>query len=317
MNHHSIAQQGVIWADLSARGCLHLTERDRLDLIHRMSTGNLAALQAGQAAETVLTTPIGRIIDLVTVLHAGEEAFAITGAGRGEAIYGYLRRNIFFNDRIRVTLLGAETRLLGLYGQAAAATLARALPAAAELPLLHFIEVDGVRVLQVKPLPADGAGYWLLGAPEAVAAWQARLAPEAPVADPATLELLRIEAGHPGTQAELTEDYIPLEAGLWDAVSFNKGCYTGQEIIARMESRGKLAKLLVRLQATEALARGEDLYHEQQKVGQVTSVAQHPDGHHLALGFVKPVAAAASTLYTAQQTSVALLGIAGTQPERS
>ena len=61
-----------------------------------------------------------------------------------------------------------------------------------------------------------------------------------------TYNVLRIRAGRPGVGHELSTDYIPLELGLWDEVSFTKGCYTGQEIIARMESRGGWRKRLSR-----------------------------------------------------------------------
>jgi aminomethyltransferase len=82
---------------------------------------------------------------------------------------------------------------------------------------------------------------------------------------------------------ELGEDYIPLEAGVWDAVSFSKGCYIGQEIIARMESRNQLAKRLMRLAVVGgAPAPGEALRFGNQPAGKLTSVA----GAH-ALGYVR------------------------------
>ena len=85
---------------------------------------------------------------------------------------------------------------------------------------------------------------------------------------------------------ELTLDYIPLEAGLWDDVSFNKGCYTGQEIIARLESRGRLAKRLVRLTAGEPLAAGSALVAGGKSAGTITSAADGPQGVQ-ALAYVK------------------------------
>ncbi|NIP27138.1 MAG: glycine cleavage system protein T, partial [Phycisphaerae bacterium] len=85
---------------------------------------------------------------------------------------------------------------------------------------------------------------------------------------------------------ELTEDYIPLEANLWDDVSFNKGCYTGQEVIARMESRGRIAKQLVKLSPDAPLEIGAEIRADGKKAGQVTSTADGPQGA-LALGYVK------------------------------
>jgi aminomethyltransferase len=84
----------------------------------------------------------------------------------------------------------------------------------------------------------------------------------------------------------LTGDYIPLEAGLWDDVSFNKGCYIGQEIIARMESRGKLAKKLMKLRPSAPVAAGATLRANGKTAGTITSAAVGPDGP-VALGYVK------------------------------
>jgi aminomethyltransferase len=99
-------------------------------------------------------------------------------------------------------------------------------------------------------------------------------------------DYLRIEAGRPRLGRELTLDYIPLEADLWADVSFSKGCYTGQEIIARMESRGKLAKRLMRLRPAALVAAGTEITAAGRPVGTITSAADGPAGP-LALGYVK------------------------------
>ena len=116
--------------------------------------------------------------------------------------------------------------------------------------------------------------------------WAHLLATGLVAANEAEFELLRIESGRPRFGRELSLDYIPLETGLWDDISFNKGCYIGQEIIARMESRGKLAKQLVTLTADSELAVGAEIMADGRKVGSVTSAAVGPDGS-VALGYVK------------------------------
>jgi folate-binding protein YgfZ len=86
---------------------------------------------------------------------------------------------------------------------------------------------------------------------------------------------------------ELSAEYIPLEVGLWDEVNFHKGCYTGQEIIARMESRNKLARTLVSLKLTEPVDAPVDLYHESRNVGRLTSSVSAPDGEVFAMAVIK------------------------------
>jgi aminomethyltransferase len=106
------------------------------------------------------------------------------------------------------------------------------------------------------------------------------------VADAAAYEFLRIESGRPRFGHELTPDYIPLEANLWDDVSFNKGCYIGQEIIARMESRNRLAKKLVKLTPDAPIEAGSPLTANGKNAGTLTSAAVGPNGS-VALGYVK------------------------------
>ena len=87
----------------------------------------------------------------------------------------------------------------------------------------------------------------------------------------------------------LRPSFRPTEAGLWDDVSFNKGCYTGQDIIARMESRGQLAKQLVRLTSNNAINEGEEISVVGKRVGSITSAASTAEGT-IALGYVKSAA---------------------------
>lgn len=295
--------------NLQDRGRLLLTDRDRLALIQRMSTNDLNKLQAGFAMPTILTTPVGRIIDLLTLVHDGEQVWAITGSGRGEQIRTYLQRNIFFNDRLKIADVSGTTGLYALYGTDAAQQLAALLPQVAELAENQFVKVDDLYILSVKPLA--GAGFWLFGEQAALNRLLDQLkAAGIAEATPADIEPLRIEAGYPAAQAELTEDYIPLEAGLWDAVSFSKGCYTGQEIIARMESRGKLAKMLVRLAFAAPLPAGTPLFAENEKVGTVTSAAAQ-----VGLGYVKTAAVQENKpLTTEDGVAVQIVEIAGVQP---
>jgi folate-binding protein YgfZ len=98
---------------------------------------------------------------------------------------------------------------------------------------------------------------------------------------------LRIASGRVGVGRELTTEYIPLELGLWDEVSFSKGCYTGQEILARMESRNKLARVLMRLNLSQFAEGGTPLFHQGKQIGEITSSVVAPDGAVHAMGVVK------------------------------
>jgi aminomethyltransferase len=101
---------------------------------------------------------------------------------------------------------------------------------------------------------------------------------------------LRIEAGAPEHGAEIDADAIPLEIGLQDAISFTKGCYIGQEIIARMETRHRRARVLCGLQVDAAEHVGAALLQEGATIGRLTSVALSPRLGWIGLAVVRPPA---------------------------
>jgi folate-binding protein YgfZ len=103
------------------------------------------------------------------------------------------------------------------------------------------------------------------------------------------LEILRIEAGVPKLGVELDESVLPAEAGLEHAISFTKGCYTGQEIVARLESRGKPGHRLVGLsfEAGACAAVGAEIVAAERAVGELTSACTSPAAGAIGLGFVR------------------------------
>ncbi len=290
------AHEAAVLVDHGARGLLKLTGKTRLDLLHRMSTQAVKDLRPGEGAATVLTTDIGRIIDRV-VLYAGiDHTWLLAGDGHADALARYLRRNIFFNDDVQVHDLSAQMAIFGVYGpQAREYMAALGLDEGKELPLHHWAS-PGPRAPTAahsfhRADPLGGDGYIILTPSDTVGSLLDALAvgPSLSAIDEATYDYLRIEAGQPRFGRELTLDYIPLEAGLWDDVSFHKGCYTGQEIIARMESRGKLAKRLARLRPASPVAAGAEITAAGRPVGAITSAADGPAGP-LALGYVRTAA---------------------------
>jgi aminomethyltransferase len=289
---YAAAHGDAILVDRSELGMLKLSGATRLDLINRMSTQKVDGLESGQGAATVLTSDIGRIIDRLILYVAGDSAYALTGEANAANIARYLMRFVFYNDDLQIEDLSARTAIFGVYGHAAAVRMAALFGEGADLPLHHWRQSElGGRPAYIHRTDAvAGDGYFVTAeADDGPAIWallaEAGLVP----AGPDAFEYLRIESGRPRFGRELTLDYIPLEADLWADVSFNKGCYTGQEIIARMESRGRLAKQLVKLSAEAPLAAGAELTAAGRVVGSVTSAAVGPAGQ-LALGYVKTAA---------------------------
>jgi len=111
------------------------------------------------------------------------------------------------------------------------------------------------------------------------------------------LEILRVEAGIPLLGQELDDDVLPPEARLERAIATNKGCYVGQEIIARLRARGQVNHLLVglRLEGADLPAVGTKLSAAGRETGEITSVARSPSQGPIALGYVRREHAAEGT----------------------
>ncbi len=291
------AQTGCVLIDASAWGRLRVTGKNRVDFLHRLSTNDLLKLQAGQGAGTVFTTPLARIIDRTVVYVRESDVLMLTSRGNQGRVLQWLRKYIFFNDDVQIADVTGETGMLSIYG----ATANRAIQQVTDeswsaLPPVHHwrtAKIAGVEVMIARSDPIGGGGFHLIG-PKAdePQVWQMSLdAGAAPIGEE-TYQVLRIEAGRPEFGRELGEAYIPLEANLWSDVSFSKGCYTGQEIIARMESRQRLAKQLVGLRFEEEVALPAALRVDNGEAGVVTSVAHSPAVGWIGLGYLKAAWAA-------------------------
>lgn len=279
----------AIVVDRSDLGVLKFTGETRLDLINRMSTQAVEQLQSGEGAATVITTDIGRMVDRLLLYASSDTVYAVTGEGNSDDLARYLMRFVFFQDDFHIEDLSAETAILAVYGPQAAERLRPLFGDAVDVPLHHWRQLKlGERVVYLhRTDPIAGGGYFVMGDNgDKPALWQQLVEAGATPGGPSAYEYARIEAGLPSFGHEITQDYIPLEAGLWDDVSFNKGCYTGQEIIARMESRGRLARKLVRLRGSNPLAAGSAIEADGRSAGTITSAADGPAGA-LALGYVK------------------------------
>ena len=289
LNVYQAARETAVLTDRSDLGVLIFSGKTRFDLINRMSTQKVQTMLKGEGTATILTTDIGRIIDRLMLYATNNTIYALTSENNSDAIARYLMRFVFFQDDFQLQDISKNTVIFGIYGpQAQQKAVAAGFPDEA-LPLHHWRQVDlnGATWYLHRSDPIAGDGYFVLGeAKDRDALWQRLLDSGLVVADANAFDFLRIEAGLPRFGHELTQEYIPLEANLWDDVSFNKGCYIGQEIIARMESRGRLAKKLVQLTADGPLEAGSDLQANGKNAGTVTSTAVGPHGI-IGLAYVK------------------------------
>ena len=299
-------------------GRLRLTGEDACDLLNRLST-NLVDPDGdpGEVAATVLTSDRGRIVDLVYVVHCGDHQLLLTSPGQQQNAIDFLDKYTIMED-LEIEDITDATVLLTLTGPAAADILSRA-------------QHDDALVVEPPVNGDDGEGpptyHLLIDDADAASRIVAGLESAGAVSiSAATAETLRIIQGRPAYGAEMSDTYNPLEAGLIGAIDFHKGCYIGQEVIARLDTYQKVQKYLVslRFEADGAVAGdiaralpGARLADDDGKaVGLVTSATVAPrldgagDGAELVgLGYVRTAAVQIGGELKVESDSGAVAGI--------
>jgi folate-binding protein YgfZ len=269
---------------------------DILDLLHRLSTGEVGDLGPGQGRPTVLTSPKGRIVERLFVHHLGETGvLLIAGASSADSVTQHLQRYTFA-EQTGLRDWTEATCQLALVGPGATEALQAAGFTKPERFQGSAVEFEGrtIHALGEDGLTGDGYSF-VVPADLAGSLWQTLgLAVGSSGGCPAgtlAAEAWRVLRGIPAAARELTEDYNPLEAGLREAVSFDKGCYVGQEVVARLNTYDKVARLLVGLVLppnSDPPPYGTPLFFQDREVGRVTSALVPPGWKYpVALAYLK------------------------------
>jgi folate-binding protein YgfZ len=285
-----------VLADGSKLTRLLATGPDYLDLLHRLSTGDVASLGPGQGRPTILTTAKGRIVERLFV-HRRDEGgvLSVGGPGVGARVIEHLA-HYAFGEKLGLVEITHETFQLLLVGPRAAAAMEAIGLEPPEPFQLRPGTVAGVEVTVLGQDGSSGDGFSIV-APDDLSAdlWDALLPAVERAGGRAAgdqpIEARRVLRGLPAPGHELTERHNPLEAGQWEAVSFDKGCYVGQEVVARLRTYDKVASALVGLELPAGVALpqlGAPLFDGGRRVGDLTSAVLPPDREApVALGYVK------------------------------
>lgn len=278
--------------DRSHWGRIRLTGADRVRFLHNQTTNNIEGLPAGEGCYTVFVTSTGRTIDLATAYALPESLLVVVSPGMAAQIYDWMDRYIFFSDQVTLTNESEQTFMFTVLGEGVD-QLMQQLGAGDLIGHETFshqtVHLAGLTEPIAVAVGSDLAiaGYTLWGSKaQAQVVWQALLEAGAAQGDPAQWETLRIRQGRPMPQAELTDDDNPLEAGLWQGISFEKGCYIGQETIARLNTYRGVKKRLWGLSLEGEVTAGATVLHAGEKIGKVTSVTQTSSGV-VGLGYLR------------------------------
>jgi len=269
-------------------GYLRISGGDQRAFLQRQTTNNIDLLSPERSLVTVLTSPTGRILDVLTVIDEGEILGVITLPGQGKKTFDFLLSRIFFMDQVTLEDASPSFLQIDLLGPGASEIIPPwGVDHTPEGDEIRTITLSGISILV---LSLTGLGYRLLIPTEGSQGILSELKIKgAQALDFENYEILRIEAGIPAARHELTDEYTPLETGFQWAVSDDKGCYTGQEVLARQINFDKITRQLVGLFMKEEANVGDTLYppDKGQPVGKITSIAVSPRFGPIALAIVK------------------------------
>jgi tRNA-modifying protein YgfZ len=295
-----VADAPALMFELAGFSQIEIAGPDGKSFLHSFCTNDINRLQPGQGCEAFIPNIKGRILGHVLAYATDDSLLLLAVPGAADAIVPHLQKYLL-GVEAQVQDRSGERGLLCIAGSEAAERLESL--TAAEMPQsVHehrSVETPGGPVLLARTDLTLLPTYLLSGSVEAIDALRSRLA-DGPcqTGAPELLEALRIEAGFPWHGRDISEENIAQEAGRTErAISFTKGCYLGQEPIARLDAMGHTNKELRRLtvQGT-GIASGDPLLAGDKDVGTVTSAAFVPAlNQTLALGMVRAQHAAPRT----------------------
>jgi hypothetical protein len=273
--------------DLSHLGLIRARGADAANFLQGQLTSDVRLVTDERAQPSAWCSAKGRMMASFLVFRHAGDLYLQTPRERVAALLKRLRLYVL-RAKVELTDASDELRRVGVAGDCAAAILGDPLPADA----LGVVQRDGVTLVR---LPGDRLRVEIVGAAAAVEPLRARAAAKSAVAGPDFWALLDIRAGLPTVYDQTAEAFVPQMANLQliDGVSFTKGCYTGQEVVARMQYLGKLKRrmYLARIAAAEVPPPGTDLYapgsESGQGTGKVVDARRSPAGDVEALVVVE------------------------------
>ncbi len=264
--------------------------QDALDLLNRISTQQLANLKQNQVSSTVLTTSKGRIIDFLTVTHLGDRLLIFTALEAKDRVMESI--DFFsFDDDVKLEDCTDETELYQLIGHQAPAKITSFLTDQSNIPDINQakqISINNDPIVIIRTDRTKIPAYEILALNSGKGIHSKMTESGVPLVGTEALEVFRIENGIPAFGSELSERFNPIEAGLSDAISFDKGCYVGQEVVARLNTYDKVKRELIRLKWNKpGIQKGDIMFFEDQEIGEVTSCAKKAKESYVGLGYLK------------------------------
>lgn len=296
---YSALYNGAGIIDVSNGGIIELKGSEALDFLNRISTNSLKNLTLFESAKTIFTTEKGRILDLADVLHLDDKVMLFCSAAFYQKLLIWLNRYIIMEE-IKAEGVSGKYLVLDFIGAQSLSFLSMITGFKIEeidSPVIHKNALGGSEVILARIKDLNGLSKYriIAKADESEKLIEFILSNKSAFdvrfIGSDAYEIYRIENSIPKAPEELNDLYNPHETRLLDYVSFTKGCYIGQEVIARLDTYNKVQKLLVKFEIDKMNGPQPNdvvLNRSGEEIGVLTSVA--PAGlleSNLALGYVK------------------------------
>ncbi len=294
---YTAVRQGVGIVDLSSRGKLRLSGKDHLKFLQGMLTNDVMKLEEGTGMYATVLTVKGRMISDMRVYREGESVLLDLEAGLNEKVRELLTK-FRLSYKADIDDITETTGLISVQGPQAAKLIGLLIER--ELPQMKQYDFQkaeaaclGLTIVSVNRTGEEGYDIYVSNEGLELL-WDTLISRGEelgvkPVGYGA-LNTLRIEAGIPVYGVDMDESNIPIEAGLWDALNFEKGCYVGQEVVARIKWRGHVNWHLMGFASEGASAPevGDEIFSGERKIGRITSSIFSPAVNKaLSLGYIR------------------------------
>jgi folate-binding protein YgfZ len=247
--------------DVSKRALLRLSGPDALDLLHRISTNDLAKLSVGASAQTILTTEKGRIVDVLSVLRLSDTELLLAGCSDDTQRLASWIQKFIIMENAKIEDTSASYRQLLI--KSVNPLLVKKLAYGSSNRIFAILEKLG---------PREWIRLIFYDHDSNVSTFLAEMNYQ--MMDHSDYEWQRITDGIPAVPNELNENTNPHEVNLTHLVSFTKGCYVGQEVIARLETYHKVQRKLSRVSLSAVPSElPAPIRNNDSQIGHVTSVA--------------------------------------------
>ena len=280
-------------------GAVRITGTDRIPFVHGQSTNDVRGLPTPGAQRALILNAKGQIEFDVRVFKRTDDLYLQTAPGLASQVLERLKRYVVFDD-VQLEDISDKIRVVHLTGPALLEAAAR-LGFDLDGPNVQQLHSEfGATLLTTKIDRGLGIGldiHVLASKAEMLQQWLETIG----LTQLENLEQARILAGIPEAHSDHFLGTLPQETGLEFAVSYKKGCYIGQEIMARLEARGHTNRNLARIHSSEKLEAGTELRLENRTVGSVGASVQH-DGRWVALAVIRKEVEAGAALEAGGKT---------------